>query len=248
MIPGAAGPLKFTRMRWLNRRMGEGPKCAKIPVMHAGFTYAAAFPYGFTYAAAFPYGSDTEAQWSPWKATDGPVQTGLVTSATSGLIVIDVDHPDEYAATETAKHLGREHAMSTRGDHYHIGLDCRGIPRDQWPKQGPIPGADIKCNGFVAAPGSVHWTGALYEACLLADGSLRVVVATEEIIAAMVADRASHNGTGHGGADGGGHDGEIAAAVLRWVRAGLTADACYRRCSGRAMCCPVAPTCRRSCS
>jgi hypothetical protein len=32
-----------------------------------------------------------------------------------------------------------------------LGL-CRGIPQDRWPRQGTIPGADIKANGFVAAP------------------------------------------------------------------------------------------------
>jgi hypothetical protein len=50
----------------------------------------------------------------------------------------------------------RDHAMSALGDHFHVLLDARAIPRDDWPKQGTIPGADIKANGFVATPGSVH--------------------------------------------------------------------------------------------
>jgi hypothetical protein len=94
--------------------------------------------------------------------------------------------------------------------------------------QGPIPGADIKSNGFIPKPGSEHWSGERYEPVIRPDGLVTIVSATPEMIAAINADRAGHHqvsgGGSNGGGSGGGHDGQVAAAcmsiVLRLLRAG----------------------------
>lgn len=102
----------------------------------------------------YEYGTVT-----PWNVKAGE-QPGIICAFHTGLIVIDVDDPEEYATTGIP--FGREHAYVITGRGFHIYLDCRGCPLDLWPSQGPIPGGDIKSNGFVPAPGCYHFTGAQY--------------------------------------------------------------------------------------
>jgi hypothetical protein len=142
-----------------------------------------------------------------------------------------------FLDTRTAALIGRQHALTTRGpDHYHILLDCRAIPPQDWPRQRPIAGADIKTNGFIPVPGSWHYSGEQYE---LTDfgkhGRPGYVTAWPELIEAIKADqddlararRAGGAQGGGGGGDGGGHDGEIAGAVLSMVLRGLSREQCY---------------------
>jgi hypothetical protein len=154
-------PLTFTLFPWANQM--RGGKWAKVPLLHKGFTFD-----------DFTYGQVIQPQWMP---SDGqPAQWGFVCGPQYGLLVIDVDDPELFAtATQTGQLIGRADAMSTRDDRYHVGLDYRGVPLEKWPKLGGIPGADVKANGFVAAPGSIHYSGARYEPVLDPDGMVHLV-------------------------------------------------------------------------
>jgi hypothetical protein len=153
--------------------------------------------------------------------------------------------PERYVPgfldTRTAALIGRAQALTTRGpDHYHILLDLRAIPIEDWPRQRPIAGADIKTNGFIPFPGSWHYSGDRYE---LTDfgkhGRPGYVTAWPELIEAIKADQddlararragggGSGGGGGGGGGSGGGHDGEIAGAVLSMVLRGLSRKQCH---------------------
>ena len=208
-------PLLLTRARWLNRRhktrdvRGEPTEKWSKVLAHTG-SYE-----------QFEYGTDTDSSWS------GRLQRAIICSPWSGVLAIDVDHEQAYMSTRTAQYITRADAISTRGGGYHVLIDARMVPREHWPRQGPIPGGDIKSCGFIPMPGCLHWSEARYEP-VLHDGLTRVVAATPELIAAINADRHAYHpaasANGHGG-HGGGHDGEVAAAtlamVLRRMRAGM---------------------------
>ena len=175
---------RFTTFRWANQQDSKGAY-AKRPLMRKGFTYD-----------SFTYGTDTGLQWRPFRPDWQPVQVGLVCSASTYLAAVDVDVPAEYAQTRTAKLLTREHAMSTRDDHFHVGIDMRGIaPARLAILQGKIPGGDIKAAGFVPLAGSVHYTGMPYAPHRTeADGWPALVPWTEQIVAALRADRDEYYG------------------------------------------------------
>lgn len=213
---GTLPPLKLTRARWVNRR-----RPAKALDGTPSEKWAKVLAHTGTYEQ-FRYGEDHPSDWN------GPLQVCIVGCPGTGVFFIDVDHLDGYLTTRTAQHIRREHAISTRGERFHVLVDARSVPADRWPKQGPIPGGDIKSNGFIPMPGSTHWTGEKYEPVLSADGLATVVAATPELLAAIEADQADaastrpHGSSGSGG-NGGGHDGEVAAQVLGWVRQALNA-------------------------
>ena len=219
-----ADRFRFTTFRWANQLNGNG-EYAKRPLMRKGFAYA-----------DFTCGTDTPEQWRPFSPAGQPVQIGLICSPQLWLLVVDVDHPGEYEGTATAALLGRDDAMSTRGDGFHAGLDMRGIPPARWPRQGKIPGADIKAAGFVPLPGAVHWSGELYApGRVTADGLPGLVPVTEDILAALAADRGAFSaGPGRGGGGPGGgpvngmdHDSARASVVMSGVLRKRPLEAIY---------------------
>jgi hypothetical protein len=215
--------LRLTTARWVNRRRtvreldgSPGERWAKV-LAHQG-SYE-----------QFTYGTDTPSDWLP------PLQRCVICSPLSGVIAIDVDDEAEYLTTELARHVSREHAVSTRGAGFHCLIDARMVPPAQWPRQGEIRGAngrhaaDIKSCGFIPVPGSEHYSGERYEPVLHDGLTTTIVTATPEIIAAIAAGQQGSGSNGQGNGTGGGHDGELAAAVLGWVRQGLGTEDIYQR-------------------
>jgi hypothetical protein len=218
-----AGRFIFTTFRWANQ-LSQAGEWAKVPLMRRGFAFA-----------DFTCGTDTPHQWAPFNPPQAPVQIGLICSPQVHLLAVDVDHPDEFAGTRTAGLLGRDDAMTTRGAGFHIGLDMRGVHPARWPRQGKIAGADIKAAGFVPLPGSVHYSGQLYAPHRVTAGQLPYLVpASDEILAALLADRSACTQVPRaavpGGSSGGSPilDGEMAAAVLRCVMQGRSEAECYQ--------------------
>jgi hypothetical protein len=223
-----AGPsLQLTTARWLNKRhsvrsVNGQPFERWLKVLAHTGNYQ-----------QFEYGGDYPSEWQ------GPLQRCIICSPWSGAIALDIDNEELYFTTRTAQLIGRECALSTRGWGYHILLDARAVPADQWPTQGPITGADIKSRGFIPVPGSQHYTGEHYQPVLGPDGMSHAWPATPGLIAAIAADRADYTeiGRGHHGGEavagysGGcsGHDGEVAASVLANVLRGLTKERCHQR-------------------
>ncbi len=218
---------RFTTFRWANQLTDQG-KYAKRPLMRKGFAYA-----------DFTCGTDTPHKWRTFNPEEQTLQIGLICSPQTFLLAVDVDHPVEYTddkgethpgfdSTATAGLVGRDDAMSTRGDGFHVGLDMRGIPPARWPRQGRIAGADIKAAGFVPWPGSVHYSGEPYAwHRWTADGLPALVPVTEDILAALGADRgafyAEPRPGGSGGHAGGmDHDTAQAGVCLSLVMHSLT--------------------------
>lgn len=125
-------------------------------------------------------------------------QRAVVCAKQTHLFVVDVDDPINYATSQTARLLGKEQAMTTRGAGWHVYIYVPPELMAQWPRQGVIPGGDVKSNGFVPAPLTVHYSHHKYE--LTAGAS--VVVATPEILQAVNADRAAKS-VGVGGSGSG---------------------------------------------
>jgi len=172
-----AGPLMPTTARWKNKRRrvrdeltGEWTdRWAKI-LAHKGPV------------TQFAYGTDTPSLWR------GRFQRALMCTWVSKAVVVDVDVEQEFASTRTARLVGREQAFTTRGEfRYHVLVDGRWVPEQDWPGMGPIAGGDIKSAGFVPAPGSEHYSGDEYK---LAYRPAVIVPATPELMAAIMADRA----------------------------------------------------------
>jgi hypothetical protein len=226
-----SGPLKLTTARWYNKFpdvKGQHGLPVGKPVKRLVNT-GPLTQYG--------YGTDTEPR------CPGDYDWCAIGAFHTGVFFIDGDDDEVYAITRTARLVGRADAWSLPPNGFHIPVDGRGVPRDQWPVQGPIgmmrdwqhpeiiyAGADIKSNGWVPLPGSRHWTGGRYEPVFRPDGSVPLVRATPELINAVNADRADYDqaaargGQGGGGGNGGGHDGQVAAAcmgmILKRLRAG----------------------------
>ncbi len=206
----------FTTFRWANQ-LGEDGGYAKRPLMRKGFSYT-----------GFACGTDTPEQWRPFNPDTAPIQIGLICSPQTGLLVIDVDDPVAFAGTHTAQLAGRDCSMSTRGAGFHVGVDMRGILPARWPRQGPFQGGDIKVAGFVPVPSSYHYSGEQYVPRWDACGLPFLIPATDELLAALRADRAAGPAhTGGTGGHGGGHDGRVAGQVLSWVMRGLSEGECY---------------------
>jgi hypothetical protein len=222
--PGPAGqlaPLRLTFARWLNReRKGRAIDGQQT------WRWSKVLAHRGSYDQ-FAYGTDTPSDWS------GQLQRCTIHCLETGTIGLDVDDEQAFTATRTAQLTGRADAISTRGARFHILIDARAVPPQDWPKQGPIAGADIKSRGFLPVPGSTHYSGEIYEPVLRDGTRVRIVRWTPELMAAMRADRAERDGkaraagNGAGGGNGGGHDGELAAAVLGMALRGLDEAQCY---------------------
>jgi hypothetical protein len=182
-----AEPLRLTTARWCNRPRPGDPdgKHDKI-IAHGGTGLYATFAYGThtDYAPGNGFGYHPE-------NGDGPLEKAVICSPESGLYGIDVDNAEALAASETGKLVGRADAWSTRGDHFHIVLDVRGVDLGLIPKMGPCGWGDTRWKNFLPAPGSRHYTGETYaptERWVLALDR----AATIELLAAIGADRARH--------------------------------------------------------
>lgn len=188
-----AGPLLPTTARWKNKRRrvrddrGEwSDRWAKV-LCHKGPV------------AQFEYATDTPSPWT------GRFQIALMCTWQSKAIVVDVDIEEDFASTRTGRLVGRGQAFTFRGNfRYHIMIDGRWVPEQEWPGQGPIGGGDIKSAGFVPAPGSWHYGGEVYE---LAYRPAVIVPATPELMAAIRADRADAEAARAQGRPPGGHRG-----------------------------------------
>lgn len=167
----------LTTGRWYNK-LDEDGDYRKAPAYREGFTYD-----------SFAYGSDTPEDFTP--AGGVPVQYSLICAKQTFLLVADIDYPENLPGSETGQHVSWNDAMSVRGSHFHVGIDMRGVPADDWPTQGRTAWGDIKANGFVAAPGSVHYSGEPYAPASASPVS-KLVKATPALIAALAADRAAH--------------------------------------------------------
>lgn len=101
---------------------------------------------GWTYETVDRETHESIARWqSNW-------QCGLVTSPRSGLLVADVDEPELFESWDIEV-PDTVYADSGTEGHYHIFCDGRKLR--EWPKQGNIPGGQVKTNGFVGAEPSV---------------------------------------------------------------------------------------------
>jgi hypothetical protein len=178
-VSRAAEPFRLTTGRWHNRYDPETGRTAKAPCYLAGFTYD-----------DFEYGGDYPAAYLPEADPPESVQTSLICAPSTFLLVIDVDHPEQLGPSATGQLVSWHDAMSVRGSHFHVGVDMRGARPQDWPLQGRTPWGDVKSNGFVAAPGSVHYGGEPY-ARTSATVQERLVGWTPELLSALAADKAA---------------------------------------------------------
>ena len=118
----------------------------KQPALRAGFTYSQFLP--------------GEVRYPDWNPAAG-WQWGLVCARQVELFVIDVDYPDKYIHSATWVQLDVADATVRRGDHYHIYVMCACT---RYPRQGATLWGDVKANGLVLCAGSLHPSGAAYEA------------------------------------------------------------------------------------
>ncbi len=170
-----AEPFRFTTGRWYNKRRDDGD-FAKAPAYREGFTYE-----------GFGYGTDTPEDFTP----DGaPLQVSLICSRTAALLAVDVDYPENLPGSATGEYVSWADAISTRGSHFHAAVDMRGVPDADWPVQGRTAWGDVKAAGFIPLPGSVHKSGARYEAAPGWEG--RLLRATPELLSALRRDRDGH--------------------------------------------------------
>lgn len=216
-----AAPLALTTARWYNAVRARDGRAAKILATTGIYS-------------KFAYGTDTPCDHVAKDTTmaDGLFQVAVICCPGSGLIAVDVDRPAAWDASATARCLSEQAASSRRWDaeqqryRFHILVDARAIPRDQWPVQSWTAWGDVKSCGFVPWPGSLHHSGARYEP-VRADGAPVVATATAELMAAIAADianRPPRETAGGKGGTGGGHDGEMAAYAMRQALAGKDED------------------------
>ncbi|MBO2460990.1 bifunctional DNA primase/polymerase [Actinomadura violacea] len=195
-------------------RRGTG-KWSKKPSIKGAFTE---YEYGSVHTVDDPQGHEVIGY--PTDTDVEAVQVGVICSPRSGLLVIDVDDPEAYAETDLGELLPlEEYAYTRRGAGGHIYLDMRHVPTDRWPTQGPIRGGDIKSAGYVAAAGSLHYSGDRYERT-----GKPVLVANEQEVEALLEAKRESTGSSRPGAyrgDGHGDDDTLARAVYGWVFQGL---------------------------
>lgn len=166
------------------------------------------------------YGSSTQPRDCFKRPCDGhrmcedePNQLGLALSKTAGAFALDADTV-EFEDGEVHRVLQAMGAqpITVRSDdatHRHYLVDARAF-KHRWPTQGRILGGDVKSNGFVAAPGSTHYTGNLYQP--VGEGLENLVTCTDELLDAIEADRQerTRRHVASGGGLGDGQDDELA--------------------------------------
>jgi hypothetical protein len=118
----------------------------KMPCYEAGWSYATVE-------------RESHRSIDEWRAGS---RVGLITSPRSGLLVCDIDHPSvweqwdvdepEYVSSRTGRDGGEHHLY-----------DARGLEASGWPRQGDIPGGQVKSNGFIGVAPSRHPSGRAYQ-------------------------------------------------------------------------------------
>lgn len=144
-------------------------------------------------------------------------QRAIILTPETRFFAIDVDDPSLFYGTATSRLVSRHGAASTRGDGYHVLAHVPDELMHSWPSQCSIPGADVKSNGWVPLPGSVHYSGELYKPNVR-DGNLVTIEATAELLAAIRTDRQkATSGTSEGGAcdAADGQQGELLKRLMR---------------------------------
>ena len=135
-------------------------------------------------------------------------QVAVICCRASRLLAVDVDDEAAYlAGAATARLVTREHAVTTRGGGWHAYVAVPEALLGRWPRQGPIPGGDVKACGFVPMPGCWHHSGEPYAP--VPGGE--VLVADASLLEALRADRAAREagrvvGSGDGGERGEGNE------------------------------------------
>lgn len=180
---------------------------------------------------------DWDARWSHkskgkhWEGDEHGHQHALILGRRYGYFVDDVDNAELYESEAAlAQFITRDDAMSTRGDHWHALVWVPPELRHLWPDRN-VPGADIKGagDGFVPVPGSVHYSGALYEPV----PNAKVIVATEAMLYAIrtqpVTQKAREAGYTGGAGSANGRQGQILKELMSWVGGGLSKDECRER-------------------
>ena len=153
-------------------------------------------------------------------------QIAIVCSPTSRLFVVDVDDPVKYSMSHVAQLLDRGSATTVRGQGWHTHVYVPPELNHRWPKQGVIPGGDIKSNGYVPAPGCWHYSGEQYQHVL---GS-HVIIATDKLLDAIDADRAvTLKKYGDTGNRGDGNDPELFSYTGTLVALGLKKEEAWEK-------------------
>jgi len=173
-----AEQFRFTTGRWYNKPREDG-----------GYAKAPAYREGFTYDG-FAYGTDTPEDYAVPADAPGGLQRSLICSRGAAFLAVDVDYPENLAGSGAGQHVSWADAISSRGAHFHAGVDMRGVSEGDWPVQGRTAWGDVKAAGFIPVPGSVHYTGQLYAAA--PDWPSKVLKATPELLDALRADREAH--------------------------------------------------------
>lgn len=170
------GAFKYTTGRWYNKPTDDGLSFAKAPAYRQGFEYE-----------DYAYGSDYPEDFTPAGA---PLQVSLLCSRSTCLLAVDVDYAGALPDSATGQHVSWANAVSSRGSHFHVLVDMRGVPDEDWPVQGRTAWGDVKAAGFVPVPGSVHYTGEPYAPA--PDWPAKIVTATPDLLKALRADREEH--------------------------------------------------------
>lgn len=171
-------------------------------------------------------GSLTQYTYGSQTIDDGK-QIAFICAPHTGLLVIDIDDEHSFDWSLVA---GFRPTVRSGGGGYHYYFDARHIPADAWPKQGPIPGGDVKSNGFVPAPGSTHWNGNKYE--LLGNMNELLNIATPELFDRLHDALQTHKalkreGSYQGESAQGGDDSHMASFTYRLVMQGMTREEVY---------------------
>lgn len=216
-------PFKFTLMPWRAK-----PRRAGTAVDQDG-VHDAVVRWEKIFALARPV--ETYLYGTVTRCEHPDQQVGQVCSPEAGLLVIDVDNDEAFRTTNTADALDNLGAQpftrrGTAGNR-HYWVDARRVPRDRWPRQGRITGGDVKANGFVPIPGSLHPSGDLYEPVLGEHGELTLIELWpgDELHQALLADRADASvglPSGTGGGTGNGNDSDLFSFTGAMVAAGET--------------------------
>ena len=181
------------------------------------------FPRGIT--AWQTEGSTDEAKITHWwtKAPDHGI--GIVTGATSGLWVLDVDVADGKTGDDTLAELCD--AYSPLPDTYEVITGSGGRHLYfAWPTDGQIvtnsasgrlgPGLDVRGEGgFVVAPPSLHASGNRYE--LEASAPTRLAAAPTWLLAMLRDPDPSHERRQAAPATAGDRPGDLYAAATSWA-------------------------------
>lgn len=109
-----------------------------------------------TYQKSRPTEEKIRAWWTMWPDAN----IGVITGAVSGVVVLDADGAESEESLK-GKHLPITPSSTTaKGTHYWFTHP--GKPIACWTRK--LPGIDLRGDGgYVAAPPSVHPTGAIYE-------------------------------------------------------------------------------------